>query len=131
MNSRLQLTFAALIVTQVAHSVEEYLGRLWESFPPAEFITGLISQDRREGFLLINILFVGFGVWCFVWPVLQKWKIAIGLAWLWACIESINGIGHLLWSLSQFRYSPGVLTSPLLLMFALYMVVQLTPKFST
>jgi hypothetical protein len=33
--SRVPMVFGTLILTQAAHSVEEYLGRLWESFPPA------------------------------------------------------------------------------------------------
>jgi hypothetical protein len=33
--TRLQLTFGALVLAQAAHAVEEYVGRLWESFPPA------------------------------------------------------------------------------------------------
>lgn len=123
--TRFQMTFAALIFTQAVHSVEEYRGRLWESFPPAQFLTGLVSRDLREGFLVLNILLVGFGIWCFVWPVLREWKIAIGLAWFWIAIEVINGIGHPLWSLSQFEYTPGLMTAPVLLTLAVYLLTQL------
>jgi hypothetical protein len=123
--TRFQLTFGALVLAQVAHSIEEYVGRLWESFPPAQLLTGLVSLDLRQGFLVLNILFVGFGVWCFVWPVRRQWKAANGLAWFWAGIELINGIGHSVWSLRRFGYSPGVFTAPLLLILALYMVAQL------
>jgi hypothetical protein len=31
---RIPAASGALILTQAAHSVEEYVGRLWESFPP-------------------------------------------------------------------------------------------------
>lgn len=120
-----QITFAAMVLAQAAHSVEEYLGRLWESFPPAQFLTSLISQDPRQGFLVINISLVAFGVWCLLWPVRQRAKSAYGLAWLWVVIELINGIGHPLWSVSQGGYTPGVLTAPLLLILALYMASQL------
>ena len=123
--TRFQITFGGLVLAQVAHSIEEYVGRLWESFPPAGLLIGLISQDLRKGFLAINILLVLFGIWCFVWPVRRQWKSAIGLAWLWAGIQLINGTGHLLWTLSQFAYSPGVVTAPLLLGLALSMVAQL------
>ena len=67
--TRLQTGFGALILAQAAHSVEEYLGRLWESFPPARAITGLISQNLEQGFVILNVALVGFGVWCFLWPV--------------------------------------------------------------
>ena len=118
-------TFAALVVTQAAHSVEEYVGRLWESFPPARFLTGLISADRELGFLILNIALVAFGIWCVLWPVRRNWPSAHGLMWLWIVIETINGIGHPLWSLRQGGYTPGVLTAPFLLVIALYLAFQL------
>lgn len=118
--TRMQMAFGGLVLAQAAHSVEEYVGRLWESFPPAQFLTGLISQDLRLGFLVINVLLVAFGVWCFFWPMCRQWKAAVGLAWLWVGIELINGIGHPLWSLSQLDYTPGLITAPLLLINALY-----------
>ena len=46
--SRLQLTFGALILVQAAHSIEEYVGRLWESFPPTRFVTGLVSSNPER-----------------------------------------------------------------------------------
>jgi hypothetical protein len=122
------MTFGALILVQAAHSVEEYRGRLWESFPPAQFVTSLISHDSRKGFLILNILLVGFGIWCFAWPVLRQWKIAAGLAWLWAGIEVVNGVGHALWSLTRLGYTPGVVTAPGLLILAVYLAAQLKSK---
>lgn len=120
-----RMTFAAIVLAQAAHSVEEYLGRLWESFPPAQFLTSVISQDPRQGFLVINISLVAFGVWCLLWPVRQGSRSAHGLAWLWVVIELINGMGHPVWSVTQGRYTPAVLTAPLLLILALYMASQL------
>lgn len=123
--TRLQVTFGAVVVAQAAHSVEEYLGRLWESFPPAQFLSGLVSQDLRVGFLAINVSIVTFGVWCYLWPVRGQWNIAPALAWVWVALESINGIGHPLWSLSQRSYTPGVMTAPLLLVLSMFMAGQL------
>jgi hypothetical protein len=54
MNS-LQRAFGLLILVQAIHSVEEYAGRLWESFPPAAMLTGLISEDRERAFLALNV----------------------------------------------------------------------------
>jgi len=123
--SRIQTTFAALVLAQAAHSIEEYIGRLWESFPPARFVTGLIPPDRAVAFILLNVAIVGFGVWCLVWPVRRQWPSARRLMWLWVVIETINGIGHPLWSLRQGAYTPGVVTAPILLVLALYLGVQL------
>ena len=123
--SRDKLAFAALVVTQAAHSIEEYVGRLWETFAPARFVAGLVSQDRERGFLLINVALVAFGVWCFLWPVRREWPSAAILAWIWVAIELVNGVGHPLWSLREGGYTPGVATAPLLLVVAVYLAVQL------
>jgi hypothetical protein len=123
--TRLETNFLALVVVQAAHSVEEYLGRLWEVFPPAIFVTGLISKDRQLGFLVINITLVAFGLWCFFWPVRRRWPSARLLIVAWVVIELINGVGHPLWSIQQRGYTPGVITAPLLLVLALSLMWQL------
>jgi hypothetical protein len=111
--------FAALVLAQFAHSAEEYLGRLWESFPPARFVSGLISDDLERGFLTANVCLVLFGLWCLLWPVRRRWPVAVPLAWAWVTLEVINGTGHLLWTLRQGGYTPGVATAPVLLVLAI------------
>ena len=123
--TRFQLSFLALVGTQAAHSVEEYVGRLYEVFPPARAVSGLISQDPERGFITANVALVTFGLWCFIWPVRGQWPLAIPLVWLWVVIEFINGVGHPLWTLAQQKYTPGVLTAPFLLFLALYLAWQL------
>ncbi len=123
--TRFQTSFLALVATQAAHSVEEYLGRLYDVFPPAHFVSGLISQNHQRGFLIFNIVLVMFGLWCFLWPVRKQWPAALPLAWLWVAIELVNGVGHPIWSLTQLRYTPGVATAPILLVLALYVARQL------
>ena len=118
-------TFGALVAAQGAHSIEEYVGRLWETFPPTAFVTGLLSSNREVGFVVINIAIVAFGVWCLLWPVRKDWPSAPTLMWCWALIETINGIGHPVWSIAQGGYTPGVLTAPILLATALYLASQL------
>jgi hypothetical protein len=66
MMSRFQLTFGALILVQAVHSIEEYFGHLWESFPPARFVTGLVSSNPERGFVVLNVSLLAFGVWCFL-----------------------------------------------------------------
>jgi len=123
--SRLQLTFGALVLAQAAHSVEEYVGHLWESFPPARLLTGLISSNLERGFVILNALLLGFGVWCFVYPIRLRWPVAVSLAWFWVAIETINGIVHPLWSLREGGYTPGLATAPILLLLAIYLGHQL------
>jgi hypothetical protein len=123
--SRLQRAFGALVLGQAAHSVEEYLGRLWESFPPARFLTGLVADDREQGFVTINILLVAFGLWCFLWPFRRRWVSAVTLGWVWVAVEVLNGIVHPGWTLLQGAYTPGVATAPILLILALNLARQL------
>jgi hypothetical protein len=122
---RTTLSFAALIAVQAAHSIEEYAGRLWESFPPAAFVSSIVPSNHELGFILVNFALVAFGLWCLVGPIRHNAKHAIALMWIWIVIELINGIGHPLWSLRQGGYTPGLLTAPLLLLLALNLVFQL------
>ena len=123
--SRLTLSFAALVAAQAAHSIEEYAGRLWESFPPAMYATALVSDDREVGFIIINVALVGFGVWCLLWPVRKAWRSASTFAWGWVVIQVINGVGHPAWSVRQGAYTPGTITAPILLVLALYLAWQI------
>jgi len=123
--SRIQAAFGALILAQSAHSVEEYLGRLWETFPPAQLVSGLISRDLEQGFLVANIGLVALGLWCWAWPISRGWPSAVPLAWGWVALEIMNGIGHPMWTLRRAGYTPGVGTAPLLLVLALSLASQL------
>lgn len=126
--NRHQLTFGLLILAQAAHSIEEYLGRLWESFPPAHFVSGLVSQDRELGFLLLNVVLVTFGTWCYLIPIRRRWPSARGITLGWAAVECLNGVGHPLWSLSQGSYTPGLATAPVLLVLSLIAFFQLRKR---
>jgi len=68
---------------------------------------------------------LAFGAWCFLWPVRRGWPVAASLAWFWAVIEIINGLGHPLWSLRVGGYTPGLATAPVLLVLAVYLAYQL------
>jgi hypothetical protein len=114
-----------LLLTQAAHSVEEYLGRLWESFPPARLVSSALSDNLETGFLIANILLLGFGLWCWLVPVRRNWPGARPLAWTWVALEVVNGIGHPAWALRQGRYTPGLSTAPVLLILAINLALQL------
>jgi hypothetical protein len=85
----------------------------------------LVSRDQEQGFLLMNVALVAFGVWCFVWPIRRDWPTAAVFVWMWVTIEVINGVGQPLWSLRMGGYTPGVATAPVLLVIALYLARQL------
>ena len=122
---RFKLAFAALVLAQAAHSVEECIGRLWESYPPARFVAGLISPDLERNFVAGNVLLIAFGIWCLLWPVRRGWPSAVYLGWAWVIVEAINGIVHPLWTLHEGGYTPGVATAPLLLATAAYLWYQM------
>jgi hypothetical protein len=123
--TRFKWAFGTLVLVQAAHSVEECAGRLWESFPPAHFLAGLISDDRAWNFAAMNAALVGFGVWCFLWPVRCGWASGWYLGWVWVMLEAINGIVHSIWALREGGYTPGVATAPALLALAIYLASQL------
>ena len=125
---RVEWTFLALVTTQALHSIEEYAFRLYDVFPPARFVSGLISDDRERGFVIFNVGLVAFGVWCYVWPVRRHWASAASVAWLWVCIELVNGVGHPIWSLLERGYTPGVVTALVLLPLALLLARQLSTQ---
>ena len=117
--------FLALVSVQALHSAEEYLGRLWEVFPPARTVSGLISGDLERGFVIFNLALVAFGFWCWLFPVRRGWAMAVPLAWLWVAIELVNGIGHPAWSLLRGGYTPGLATAVILLPLALLVARRL------
>ena len=55
--------FLALIVVQALHSVEEYVFKLFETFPPARFVSGLVSADLERGFVAINLALATAQLW--------------------------------------------------------------------
>lgn len=123
--SRIAKSFGGLVMLQAAHSIEECLGRLWESFPPARFVAGLLSTDPERGFVIGNVVLVSFVAWCLFWPVRRRWRSAPALLWAWVALEVVNGLVHPMWSLWQKGYTPGVATAPGLLALAIYLAIQL------
>jgi hypothetical protein len=124
-SSGLASPFLALIGAQAAHSAEEYLGRLYAVFPPAQFVSGLVSDDLGRGFVIANVALVSLGLLCFLGPILRGWRSARAVAAFWAVLEGLNGTGHLGWSLLTLRYTPGVATAPLLLVLVLWLARRL------
>jgi hypothetical protein len=110
--------FLALVLAQAAHSVEEYLFRLYDVFAPARLVSALFSRNLAAGFAAANIALVSFGVWCYVARV-RRGHPGRGWAWFWTVLEGANGTGHLILAASQGGYFPGAATAPFLLGLAL------------
>lgn len=125
MARRSQLAFLLLVLAQAAHSVEEYVARLYEVFAPARFVSSLVSNDLAVGFLIANASLVAFGFWCWAVAVRSGGRLGRGLAWFWSLLELGNGTGHLVLAFSRGGYFPGALTAPLLLGLAAWLAVLL------
>jgi hypothetical protein len=123
--------FLALMLAQAAHSVEEYVFRLYEVFPPARSLSGLISANHAVGFAIGNTLLVSFGAWCYVAWVRRNRPAGVVWAWFWTCLEAANGAMHLLIAASRGEYFPGAATAPLLLGFASALAFALTRRDTT
>jgi hypothetical protein len=125
MNRRTSFTFLTLILAQAGHSIEEYSSRLYEVLAPARFISGLLSDDLRIGFVVFNCSLVAFGLWCYLGPFCHGTRLALPLGWFWSVLELLNGSAHLAWAASAGAYRPGVVTAPLLVALALALAWQL------
>ena len=125
MLSRIKISFLLLVLTQGLHSIEEYIGRLWEVYPPAKFMCSIVSKNHETGFLIINIGFFIFGLLCWLFTIRRNQLYAQGLIWFWIVMEIINVIGHVSWAISERAYVPGVATAPVLLVVAVYLLRQL------
>ena len=77
-------------------------------------MSGLVAADLERGFIIANLTLVTFGVLCWLGPVRRGRPGAVPIAWGWVVLETVNAIGHPLWTLRQGRYTPGVATAPLL-----------------
>jgi hypothetical protein len=118
MSSRSKLFFLLLVIAQAAHSVEEYVTRLFEVFAPARFVSGLVSEDLALGFAVVNAAFVGIAAWCYVGPVRAGGVAGRIAAVVWVVIELSNGLGHVAIAAANGRYFSGSLTGGVLVVVA-------------
>jgi hypothetical protein len=121
-DTRIKTAFLALILLQALHSVEEYLFRFYEVFPPARLLNAAIPDIARPGFITFNILLVGFGLFCFfswVQPAKSQARVAI---WCWIAIESYNAIAHVVWAVAARGYNPGLATATVMFPLVAYLL---------
>ena len=128
MSQKARIAFLALVIAQAAHSIEEYVFRLYDVFAPARFVSGLISTNLRTGFIVFNLAFVAFGFWCYAVPVRRALPAAIPLMWVFIVVEILNGIGHPVISILERSYIPGTITAPFLFIIAVYLSIQIARR---
>ena len=118
MNKSIRVTFLLIALTQGLHSIEESIGKLWDVYPPATYLSGLVSSDLKKGFIIINVTL--FVVLMTTWLATFNKSFSVkGFLWFWTVLEMINGIGHSAWAIIEGSYVPGLATAPVLLFLAL------------
>lgn len=117
--------FLLLVLVQAAHSIEEYVARLYDVFTPARLVSLLVSDDPAAGFAIGNLAIVACGLWCWWVPVRAGWPSARAIVWAWTLVELCNGTVHLLLAVARGGYFPGAITAPFLIVGALLVMRQL------
>jgi hypothetical protein len=126
MKAQSQNLFLGLILSQAAHSTEEYCFGLYDVLAPAHFISRLVSSNLAFGFAIANVGLVLFGLWSYLARVRKGHASGRSWAWFWTILEAANGAGHLILALSSRGYFPGAATAPLLLALSLWLGVTLS-----
>jgi hypothetical protein len=125
MHASVRKIFLALVLAQAAHSVEEYVFRLYDVLAPARYVSGLLGIDRQAGFAVVNSALVLFGLWCWWARVRPGRPSARAFARFWAVMEIANGCAHLALAIAAGGYFPGLATAPLLIGIAGLLVASL------
>jgi len=121
-DSSVRSIFLALVLAQAAHSVEEYVFRLYDVLAPARYVSALFGVDRQSGFAVANAALVLFGLWC---RNRTRRPGRAGLAWFWALLEIANGMAHVGLAIAAGGYFPGLATAPLLLGLGFWLALSL------
>jgi hypothetical protein len=110
MNRRISLAFLLLIIQQAIHSVEEFIFRFYERFPPMKIIYQDAPHLAKPAFLISNALLFLAGLFCFFYwvrPVKERARIVV---WVWIALETVNVIAHFIWAILIRGYNPGLVT---------------------
>ena len=110
MNNRIQVSFLLLIVLQTLHSIEEFIFRFYDVFPPMVSVYRNAPHLARPAFILANSILVLVGFVClfrWVWPAKRGAKRVV---WVWIGVESFNLIAHCVWAVLIRGYNPGLVT---------------------
>ena len=124
-DTKIHNSFLLLVIFQGFHSIEEYIGKLWEVFPPATMLCSLFSEDLEKAFIILNSGLFILGLFGWVFIVRKMGSYARGFIWFWVFLELINGFVHLVYSSYNVSYTPGLFTAPFLLITAAYLAWSL------
>lgn len=100
--------YPALVVAQFLHGFEDFAAGFHSTFP--------LYSLAREFFVLLHLGLLLL-LASLIPSVAHGRRWALGVAKLFAIVEIVNGVGHLMISLIVWSYYPGAFTAPLLLIF--------------
>jgi len=123
--------FLLLVILQAIHSVEEFIFRLYERFPPMRFLYRNAPYLAKPAFAISNALLVFIGLICFYYWVQPARKGATVVVWIWIIIESLNVVAHLVWAALIGGYNPGLVTGVLfipVLIYLCYLTMHISPR---
>lgn len=110
MNTKIRAAFLVLIVLQALHSIEEFIFKFYEVFPPMVLLYRNAPHLARPAFIMFNALLVLVGLTClfrWVWPARRGARTVV---WAWIGGEAINALAHLVWAILIRGYNPGLMT---------------------
>ena len=114
-----------MVWLQAAHSVEEYVFKLYERFPPMRFIYRSVPELARPAFIVFNLFLFLFGLFCYFYWVRPERKGAAIIIWIWIAIQIVTISAHLVWAILTGGYNPGLATVPLFIPVVIYLIYQL------
>ena len=110
MNSNIRPAYLSLIILQAIHSVEEFMLRFYEQFPPMRLIYQDAPHLAKPAFAVSNVFLFFIGLVCFYYWVRPARRGAGTVVWIWIAIESFNVIAHSVWAVLTRGYNPGLAT---------------------
>ena len=113
--------FLLLVILQAIHSVEEFIFKLYERFPPMRFLFQNAPHLAKPAFAISNALLVLIGLVCFYYWVQPARKGATVVVWIWITIESLNVVAHIVWAALIGGYNPGLVTGLLFVPVLIYL----------
>jgi len=113
--------FLLLVILQAIHSVEEFIFRFYERFPPMRFLYQNVPHLAKPAFAISNALLVLIGLVCFYYWVQPARKGATVVVWIWITIESLNVVAHIVWAALIGGYNPGLVTGLLFVPVLIYL----------
>ena len=125
MNSRIKTAFLVMVLLQGIHSVEEYIFKLYEVFPPMQFIYQDAPESARLAFITFNLLLFLFGLACFFYDVRPAGNGAKTVIWIWIAIQLATLAAHVIWAILIGGYNPGLATAPLFVPVVIYLIYWL------